>query len=400
MALDVDILDPELYRRGDPHAVYDRLRREAPLHRDEKNDFWVAPRYAEVVEVSRDPRRFSSAKGVVPGSSASVSIITMDDPRHTRLRKLVNKGFTPRMVKLLEPRIRETVRESIEAVARRGSCDFVESIAVPLPLVIIAELLGIERADRDRFHRWSDTMIAAGGGRAEADPAIAVAANAAFSEYADYLQGVFEDRRRKPREDLVSILLAAQAGDLEAGEEALEAGELLMFMTLLLVAGNETTRNAISGGVVALHDHPAEYEKLRRNPGLVPLAVEEILRWVSPVIAFYRTATRDTELAGQEIRERERVLMIYPSANRDEDQFAEAGSFRVDRQPNSHVAFGIGNHFCLGASLARLELRIMLDELLRRLPDLQLAPGTRPRYTESPFVRGIEELPVVFTPPA
>ena len=197
--------------------------------------------------------------------------------------------------------------------------------------------------------------------------------------------------RREPRQDLISILVQAQdAGTRDAGEESFDDDELLMFLTLLLVAGNETTRNAISGGMVALHDHPEQYEKLRND------RVEEILRWVSPVIAFYRTATAATELGGQSIGLGERVLMIYPSANRDEARFPEADRFKVDRQPNPHVAFGIGNHFCLGANLARLELRIMLEELLTHLPDLALAPGIRPTYTESPFVRGIATMPMVF----
>jgi cytochrome P450 family 142 subfamily A polypeptide 1 len=284
-------------------------------------------------------------------------------------------------------------------VAEKGACDFVKELAVPLPMIIIAELLGIRREDRDRFERWSDTMIAAGGGRAEADPRIAAAAGAAFAQYAVYLKQVFEDRRRSPREDLVSILLAAQdEGTLATDEEKLEDDELLMFMTLLLVAGNETTRNAIAGGMIALIENPAQRAKLVADRSLIPNAVEEILRWTSPVICFYRTATRDTELRGERIREGERVVMIYPSANRDEDVFPDANRFRVDRRPNPHVAFGIGNHFCLGANLARLELRSMLDELVRRLPDVELAPGTRPSYTDSPFVRGVASMPVVFTP--
>ena len=239
--------------------------------------------------------------------------------------------------------------------------------------------------------------LQAAAGRAAADPAVAAAAGAAFTEYSGYLQRVLTDRRREPQEDLISILVQAQdAGALDADEDSLDDDELLMFLTLLLVAGNETTRNAISGGMVALHDHPEQYDKLKNDPSLVPLAVEEILRWVSPVIAFYRTATSPTELAGQSIDVGERVLMIYPSANRDEERFPEADRFKVDREPNAHVAFGIGSHFCLGANLARLELRIMLEELLACLPDLALAPGIRPTYTESPFVRGIAKMPVVF----
>jgi cytochrome P450 len=191
---------------------------------------------------------------------------------------------------------------------------------------------------------------------------------------------------------------AREDGVLASDEETMSNDELVMFMTLLLVAGNETTRNALSGGMIALMQNPAERAKLLARPELVPTAVEEIVRWVSPVLNFTRTVTRDTELGGQRLCEGDQVLLLYPSANRDEDQFEEADRFKVDREPNDHIGFGIGNHFCLGANLARLELRIMLSELVRRLPDMELAPGGAPVYASSSFVRGITHLPVVFTP--
>jgi cytochrome P450 family 142 subfamily A polypeptide 1 len=390
------VLDPELYL-GDPHPTYTWLRRHAPVYRDEAHGLWVLSKYEDVVYVSKHPELFCSGKGVRPNSAQLISIVSMDEPRHGQLRRLVNRGFTPRLVSLLEPRIREVVQRSIDAVAPRGHCDFVRDLAVDLPLLIIAEMLGIRREDRALFHEWSDTMIAAGVDNPE--PEVLSEAIAAFNAFATYLHSVFEERRRQPKEDLVSLLVAAEKeGILAADEETMSNDELLMFMTLLLVAGNETTRNALSGGMIALIENPAERAKLRARPALLPVAVEEVVRWASPVINFTRTVTRDTELRGTRLREGEQVLLLYQSANRDEDQFREADRFKVDREPNDHIGFGIGNHFCLGANLARLELRIMLGELLRRLPDIELAPGTTPVYAPSSFVRGIVAMPVVFTP--
>jgi cytochrome P450 family 142 subfamily A polypeptide 1 len=389
------ILNAELYL-GDPHPTYTWLRRHSPVHRDDTG-VWILSKYADVVHASRHPEIFCSGKGVRPNRGAlMLSIVTMDEPRHGQLRRLVNRGFTPRMVGLLEPRIRQAVKESIDAVAPRGECDFVRDLAVDLPLMMIAEMLGIRREDREKFHEWSDTMIAAGSD--DPSPEVMTRATDAFSEFAHYLLAVFEDRRRQPRDDLVSVLLHAQEEGILATDEEMSNDELLMFMTLLLVAGNETTRNALTGGMIALMERPEERAKLLARPGLIPTAVEEIVRWVSPVINFTRTATRDTEIRGRRIRAGEQVLLLYPSANRDEDQFPEADRFRVDREPNEHIGFGIGNHFCLGANLARLEMRAMFEALLPRLPDMQMAPGGEPVYAASTFVRGITHLPVVFTP--
>jgi cytochrome P450 family 142 subfamily A polypeptide 1 len=354
-------------------------------------------KYAEVAYVSKHPKLFCSRFGVTPDADVMISLVTMDDPRHTQLRSIISRGFTPRMVAQLEPRIREVVTACIDAVAQRGECDFVRDLAVPVPMLVIAEMIGIPAVDRDRFWRWSDTMVLAAGQHTN-QPVIEKAA-AAYIEYANYLQDVFDARRRRPQDDLVSVLLAAQGdGRLSTNEENLSADELLQFMTLLLVAGNETTRNAMSGGMLTFCEHPREWARLVAHPELVPSAVEEILRWVTPVVGFRRTATRDTELRGEHIREGDKVLMIYQSANRDEEIFVEPDRFRIDREPNEHLAFGIGTHFCLGANLARLELRILFEELIRRLPDIRLAPGGRAERTPCLLVRGIARLPVVFTP--
>lgn len=393
-----DILDPHLYA-GDPFPAYHWLRHNAPLYHDEKNQLWIVSKYEDVAYVSKNPRLFCSGQGVTPDSDTQISIVTMDDPRHSQLRGIVSRGFTPRMVSQLEPRIREVTIEAIDAVAEQGACDFVADIAVPIPLLVIAEMIGIRREDREAFWHWSDTMILAAGQQGNFD--ILAKAATAYIEYSTYLQGVFEERRRSPRNDLVSILIAAQdEGLLIADEGNVSADELLQFMTILLVAGNETTRNAMSGGMLALAENPEERARLQAHPELLPLAVEEIIRWVTPVVGFRRTVTRDTTLRGQPLAEGEKVLMLYQSANRDEDAFAEPNRFRVDRHPNEHLAFGIGTHFCLGANLARLELRIAFEELLRRLPDIDLARGAHGVYTPSVLVRSMASLPVAFTPQA
>ncbi len=390
----LDVLDPELYR-GDPHPDYAWLRKNDPIHWDARRELWILTRYEHVVHVSKHPRLFCSGRGVRPGNPTPLSIVTMDEPRHTQLRRLVNRGFTPRMVGLLQPRIEAIVAESLARVLSRGQCDFVADVAVVLPLLVIAEMLGIRSEDRERFWHWSDHMIAADGHYD--DPEVMARASRAYGEYAAYLKDVFADRRRRPQEDLVSVLVnASDDGLLSTNEDTLTDDELVMFMTLLLVAGNETTRNAISGGMIALLEDPEERAKLCARPELLASAVEEILRWTSPVINFMRTATQDTSLGEKPIRAGQRVMLFYASANRDEVVFPEADRFRVDRQPNPHVAFGIGNHFCLGANLARLEIRKMFEALIPHLEDVRLAPGGQPVYAPSSFVRGVESLPIVF----
>ncbi len=404
--MEIRLFDAERYR-SDPHPTWAWLRQNDPLHWNEERQVWIASRYADVVHVSKHPKLFCSGQGVLPRDDQPISIVTMDEPRHGKLRRLVNRGFTPRMVQRLVPRIEKIVKDSIDAVADKGHCDFVTDLAVPLPLLILAELLGVRPEEHRRFQHWSDAMIAAGGDRHNEQ--VVAGAIQAFGELAEHLREVFENRRSVPRDDLVSILVRAQTeGTLDgegsagsAGAEGIEAmgdNELLMFMTALITAGNETTRNAISAGMHALIQHPEERAKLIAHPELLNRAVEEILRWTSPVMLFRRTVTQDTELRGRTLAEGDQVVMLYPSANRDEDVFPEADRFRVDRDPNPHVAFGIGNHFCLGANLARLEIRSLMGELIRRLPDIELEPGTEPTYTASYFVRGVEKMPVVFTP--
>jgi cholest-4-en-3-one 26-monooxygenase len=288
----------------------------------------------------------------------------------------------------LEPHIREIAANIIDAVAPKGRCDFVTDIAAELPLQVIAEMMGVPVADRQALFNWSNRLIG------QDDPEYGITADdakRASLEVYMYANQLAVERRKQPGDDLISVLLNA-----EVDGERLTEMEFNVFFMLLMVAGNETTRNLISGGMLSLIQHPDQWACLRRDTSLISTAVDEMLRWVSPVMSFRRTATRDTEIRGQKIREGDKLLMFYGAANRDEEIFPDADRFDVGRTPNDHLAFGIGEHFCLGASLARLEIRVMFEELLRRLPDIELAgPVARLR---SNFINGIKHMPVAFTP--
>jgi cytochrome P450 family 142 subfamily A polypeptide 1 len=320
-------------------------------------------------------------------------MINMDDPEHRRRRNLVNKGLTPRRVQDHEPKVRAICHELVDRVAPLGRCDFVRDIAGPLPMIVIGDLLGVEPEDRDMLLHWSDDLIA--GTSISAPFEVMDRAVKAFEQYADYGRRVVADRRVRPRDDMMSVLVQAEIDGQRLDDES-----LLQEGLLILVGGDETTRHVITGGMEALIRNPDERRRLQENPELLPLAVEEMLRWVSPIKNMNRTATRDVEVGGAQVHAGDKVLLLYPSANRDERAFARADEFHVDREPNDHVAFGHGVHFCLGASLARLELRVMFETLLARLPDLALATDDPLPLRPSNFIVGIEEMPVVFTPSA
>lgn len=383
----IDLLDGRWYAEG-PEEDYRWLRQNAPVYRDEKNELWGISRWADLRYVSKNSRVFCSGRGYRPFVPPDGSMISLDEPLHTRRRRLVSKGFTPRRVAAMEPHLREIVTEILDEVAPRGECDFVQDIAVPLPMITIAEMLGVRKEDRKLLQFWSDEMIRAADGRPRMDVVVQ-----AYEDYRAYIEEVIEDRRRNPRDDLISILVHAEVDGHRLSEE-----ELIAEALLILIGGNETARNVISGAMEALLANPEQFEKLRARPEFLPVAIEEFLRWVSPIVNFQRTATEDTEVAGQKIREGERLLLLYGSANRDETVFRDPERFDIERQPNDHVAFGFGTHFCLGASLARLEIRVMYEELLRRLPDIRLAPGARVVREPNSFIRGIQSMPVVFTP--
>jgi cholest-4-en-3-one 26-monooxygenase len=397
--LDIDLYDPDIFVRGVPHDAFRLLRKEAPVHflkEPAGPGFWALTKFADVTAVSKDPGRFSSRAGGTniqdypPEDLSLIQMImlNMDPPQHGKFRRLARQGFTPRMVTRLEPPVRAAANKIIDAIAEKGECDFVRSMAAELPLQVIAELLGIPQEDRHRVFDWSNRLIGFDDPEFHTTPEDAKLAAMEVWMYANELA---ESRKGQKGEDLVTVLVNGQVDG-----ETLTEVEFDSFFLLLAVAGNETTRNAIAGGLLTLLEHPAEKERLLRDPSLIPSAVEEILRWVSPVMYFRRTATAATEIRGQSIREGEKVVIYYASANRDEDVFPDAERFDVGRTPNDHLAFGAGEHFCLGSSLARLEMRVMFEELLRRLPDIALAGPVR--RLRSNFINGYKQIPVRFTP--
>jgi cytochrome P450 family 142 subfamily A polypeptide 1 len=388
----IRLLDGQFYLDR-PHEQYRWMRRHAPVYWDDAGKVWGVALHADIMAVSKNPDVFCSRMSSRPDSPPIPSMINLDDPQHKRRRNLVNKGFTPRRVEDHEPRIRAICRELIAKVAARGECEFVREIAAPLPMIVIGDLLGVAPEDHDMLLRWSDELIAATNGTATPDVMVRAAKSA--GEYVQYALRVIADRRAKPpQDDLMSVLVHAEIDGEKLGDD-----ELIQESLLILVGGDETTRHVITGGMQALIQNPVERAKLVANPGLIPTAVEELLRWVTPIVNMNRTATRDTELRGQKIREGDKLLLLYASGNRDERVFAEPDRLDVTRDPNDHVAFGgYGAHFCLGSSLARLELRVMFEELLARLPDMELATSEPLPLRPSNFIVGIEHMPVRFTP--
>jgi cytochrome P450 family 142 subfamily A polypeptide 1 len=407
---EIDALDPRFY--DDPWEAYRWLRQHSPVHWDATNELWVISRHADVCTISRDQARYSAADGVRPKVAAPMSIISMDDPEHTRQRRLINRGFTPARVRELTDHIREVSNQIIDEVADRGSLDFVEEFAIHVPLIVIAELMGLDPDQRARLYKWSDAMMAGDSATDADDPALHGAAEA-FGEYAGMCIGLIEERRADPgaKDDLISILTQAfddgalarddRGGAVEVEDlanKALTDDELIMFLVLIVVAGNETTRNALTGGLLAFSRFPEQKQRVIDDPSLWDTAVDEIIRYVSPVMSFSRTVTEDHELGGQQLKAGDKVFLLYQSANRDEAVFDRPDELLVDRNPNPHVAFGIGTHYCLGANLARAEVRVVFEELFRRLGDIRVPDGTVPRRGRSSLVLSLEHLPAEFTP--
>jgi cytochrome P450 family 142 subfamily A polypeptide 1 len=410
---DIDFADAESWNPELTEHLR-RLRSDAPVFWSEKTGAFIVTRFDDVVHVSKSNELFCSGQGVLPGklAASAIGLIDEDEPRHSEMRSLINRGFTPRMVSHWEEVFRGITDETLDAVAKNGECDFVDDVAVPLPLMLIAEMIGIRPEDRERFHYWSDAMIAAQGNFDK--PEIIAESGKAAMEYFNYLTEVIEDRRQNPQNDLISILVRAKdegvlvqkkSRHIDQIEEALgrseehremSSDELIKMCVLLLVAGNETTRNALSGSLQLLIEHPDLQRRLADDPSLIPQAIEEMLRLVSPVLSFQRTATRDTELRGVPIAEGQKVLMIYGAANRDPEAFDDPDRFDIERK-TQHVAFGIGNHFCLGANLARMEFRVALSEILRRMPDL-VYRDSGPEFGASALVRSVKHMHVKFTP--
>lgn len=386
---DIDLVSGEFWGR-DPHDALTWMRRNEPVYFDERNGVWGISKYHDVKEISKNPAVFSNAGGIRPDSGPVPMMIDMDDPEHLRRRKLVNKGFTPKQIRDQEPKVRRVVDRIIDGVCERGECDFVTDVAAWLPLVMIADALGFEEKDHAALLEWSDDLLK---GLGAPDPTAAERMMNAAALYHVYMTNVIEQRRAKPTDDLAGILVHSEVDGHRLDDE-----EIVMESLLILIGGDETTRHVISGGAYQLLTHRDQWDDLVRDRSLLPSAVEEMLRWVTPIKNMSRTVTRDVEVRGRQLREGQKLMLLYPSANRDEDVFADPFRFDIRRSPNEHVAFGFGTHFCLGNSLARLELNVMFDRLLDRLPDLQLATPDEPAFRQANFVSGYESMPVTFTP--
>ncbi len=376
---------------GDHHPALEWLRAHDPVHWDPHGQVWGITRHADVRHVEAHPELFSNAGGIRPDAPPVPQMIDMDDPEHARRRRLVAHGFTPRRVRASEQRIRRAATEIIDAVCERGECDFVTDVAAWLPMIIIGDALGVAPDDRAQLLAWSDDLMTGLTGLDDAEKA--ARAMAAFEAFRDYITPVIEDRRQRPRDDLVSALVHA-----EVDGERLDHDSLVHETLLILIGGDETTRHVITGGMYQLLRHPDQHARLVADPSGLPVAVEEMLRWVTPIKNMARTVTTDTTLGDRELRAGEQLLLLYPSANRDEAVFDDPFRFDTTRWPNEHLAFGFGVHFCLGAHLARTELRVMFEELVRRLPDMQLVEATEPPRRVSNFISGYEHMPVRFTP--
>lgn len=399
-ARNLDIFDPDIYVAGVPHEAFRVLRAEKPVSfQAEPPDgvgFWAVTKYEDVVAISKDPGTFSSWKGGTnipdyPPDSLDVIrmlMVNMDPPQHNKFRRLTSTGFTPRMIARMEEYIRRAAVEIVDSVIEQGSCDFVTKIAAELPLVVIADIMGVPQEDRHLVFDWSNRLI--GFDDPEFQTSLEDAQEAAM-EIWGYANNLAEGKKGGDGKDLTSVLINAVVD----GEQLTEM-EFDAFFLLLAVAGNETTRNLISGGMLALIEHKAQRERLLADPTLLNSAVEEMLRWVTPVIHFRRTATKDVVVRGQQIKEGDKVVLYYASANRDEDVFKDPQQFDVGRAPNDHIAFGIGQHSCLGLNLARLEIRVMFEELLKRMPDIELDGPVR--RLRSNFINGVKSLPVKYTP--
>ncbi len=393
----IDLSDVGLFAHGTPHEVFRHLRRENPIYWNEQPDgsgFWALTRYADVLEVSRDSESFSSERhGIMiydesfETSGRERTMLEMDAPRHTRLRALVSRGMKPRRILALEDFGRRSFAEVLDRCLELGDCDFVSDVAGQLPLQIISEMMGVPDSDRPhlgvlahRIQGFDDPELGGGGGGENSD---------AIQQMSSYALELASERRRQPREDIATAILQA---DIEG--YAMDDAAFAAFFLLLITAGIETTKSSISGGMLALTEYPDQWATLGKHPNALPAAIEEMIRWTTPIHHFRRTAMRDTQIAGQPIREQDRVVVWYSSANRDESVFEEAFRFDIARQPNEHLAFGFGHHYCLGANLARLELCVIFEQLIPRLRDIALAAP--PERMRSSFLGGVKRMPLTY----
>ena len=395
----LDIATPAHYEQGGyPHREWALLRRHAPVHwyeRPNVEPFWAVTKHADIVLLGKQPELFWNAPRLAvftldlppPPEGSTRHLLTMDPPDHAKYRNVAAKRFTPRAVLAWEPKIRRITREVVDDAARSEHIDFVKDVTARITIAVIAEMLGVPRSDWELLFRWTNEIIAPQDPEFQRGAAAHDVLERARLEVFEYFQRLSEERRLRPQDDILSVVAN---GSVDG--RPLPPVELLSYHLLLVVAGNETTRNAMTGGLLAFLEHPGEWARLRDEPRLLGPAVEEIVRWTSPVIQFCRTAVRDFELRGQKIRAGQSACLFYPSANRDEEVFPDADRFRIDRHPNDHVGFGRGEHVCLGAHLARLEIRCLLEELRGRMLRAETAgPVERVR---SSFVGGIKRVPL------
>ena len=391
MSSSINLFDPAF--RDDPYPFYAQARAHGPVTQVDPIGAWLVTGYDAVVEVLKSPGVYSSAAmhGALSHIEVSDSdddgpppmVITTDPPKHERLRTLVNRGFTPGRIGRIEPRIREIAAEMFAAMDARGECDLMADLAVPVPVRVIAELLGVNPDRFEDFKRWSQAVIAAFG--RQASPQEHAASNASIDELSDYIEAAAEERRVDPRDDLISVLIAKES------EDALTIDEVIGFVILMLIAGNETTTGLIGGTAIALLENPEQLAAVQAEPALISNLVEEALRYTSPVQLLFRQTVREVQLAGVTLPAGAIVLPSYAAANRDPARFPDPDRFDLKRNTQGHLGFGLGIHFCLGASLARLEARVVFEGLVPRLEKLQLR-DSKVRWSESPFLRGPVEL--------
>jgi cholest-4-en-3-one 26-monooxygenase len=397
----VNIIHPEDYAaHGYPHGVWTWLRKQDPVHwwdRTEGIPFWAITKHADIVTISQQPQRFPSGPRLTIShqpeqpSEFPPTLIQLDPPKHGAYRQLVSKRFTPRGLRRVHADIERIGKEIVDSLMERGEsgeCDFVREVSAPLPIAVIAWLLGVPREDWNLLFDWTNRTVGAGDPEFRQEGKTpAETAREAMTELFAYFTELVEERRKRPADDLVTLFTQA-----EVDGKPLPPLDVLAWCLIIVVAGNETTRNATSGGMLAFIEHQTELRKLQRDPSLLPAAVEEVVRWVSPIIHFARTASEDYELRDKRIGAGDALALFYPSANRDEEVFEEPFAFRIDRSPNRHLAFGIGEHFCLGAHVARLELQVAYQHLLPRIEEVELA-GSVERL-QSSLVGGVKRLPI------
>ncbi|MEN4449436.1 cytochrome P450 [Mycobacterium sp. SM3041] len=390
---DVDLADGRFYAdRAAAHEAYRWMRANEPVFRD-RNGQAAVTTYQSVLDAERNAELFSNAGGIRPDQPGMPYMIDMDDPAHLVRRKLVNAGFTRKRVMDKVPSIGRLVDALIDNVCEKGEADFVRDLAAPLPMAVIGDMLGVVPEEREMLLDWSDELVS--GLSSHLDESSIQKLMETFAAYTAFTMDVIKDRRANPTDDLFSVFINS-----EVEGQRLSDDEIVMETLLILIGGDETTRHTLSGGTEQLMRNRDQWDRLVADPSLMPGAIEEMLRWTSPIKNMCRTLTADTVFYGTELKKDEKVMLMFESANFDGDQFANPDEFHIDRNPNSHLAFGFGTHFCMGNQLARLELRLMTERLLQRLPDLRLADGAEIPLRAANFVSGPEAMPVVFTPTA